>query len=127
MNRFQLKKMSKNRIKSSRKLLAGILLISSTLTAQNCKISKNIVASLKADVEYLADDKLEGRETGTIGEQLALEYLRVRLKDIGVKAQVHKFEFNGNVDISFWSTAKNLYPTKYSSNGSVEKSRSSRC
>ena len=35
------------------------------------KISKNVVASLKADVEYLADDKLEGRESGTNGEQLA--------------------------------------------------------
>ena len=105
----------------SKKLLVGILLVSSTLTAQNCKTSDKVVASLKTDVEYLSDDKLEGRETGTIGEQLALEYLVGRLKDIGVKAQVHKFEFNGNVAVSFWSTGKNLYPTKYSSNGSLEK------
>ena len=117
MNTLHLEKISKN----SRKLLAGIFLVSSTLTAQNCQTSKNVVASLRADVEYLADDKLEGRETGTIGEQLAIEYLQGRLNDIGVKAMVHKFEFNGNVAVSFWSTGKNLYPTKYSSSGSLEK------
>ena len=104
-----------------KKGILGLALLSSTLFAQDCKTSKKVIASLKADVGYLADDKLEGRETGTIGEQLALEYLGCRLKDIGIKAQVHKFEFNGNVDVSFWSTGKNLYPTKYSSNGSLEK------
>ena len=51
----------------SKKLLAGILLLSSTLTAQNFKRSDKVFASLKTDVENLADDKLEGRETGTIG------------------------------------------------------------
>ncbi len=104
-----------------KKILIGLVLVSSTVLAQNCKIAKSTVKSLKTDVEYLADDKLEGRETGTIGEQLALEYLWGRLKDIGVKTKVHKFEFNGNVAISFWSTASNMYPTKYSSNGSIEK------
>ena len=104
-----------------KKILLGFIFISSTVFAQDCKTSEKSILSIKTDVEYLADDKLEGRETGTIGEQLALEYLGGRLKDIGVKAQVHKFDFNGNVKVSFWSTGKNIYPTKYSSNGSLEK------
>jgi len=37
------------------------------------------------DVEYLASDELEGRETGTEGEIMAAEYISKRFKDIGLK------------------------------------------
>ncbi|MBC8265740.1 MAG: M20/M25/M40 family metallo-hydrolase [Flavobacteriales bacterium] len=104
-----------------KKILLGLLFISSAVFAQDCKTSKESISNIKADVEYLADDKLEGRETGTKGEQLALEYLGGRLKSIGVETKVHKFKFNGNVKLSFWTIASNMYPTKYSSNGSIEK------
>ncbi len=45
---------------------------------------KNGLSTYIADVSYLADDKLEGRETGTSGELLAAEYISKRMKKIGL-------------------------------------------
>lgn len=42
------------------------------------KADKIIIENLKTTVSFLADDKLEGRRTGTKGEQLAYEYLSER-------------------------------------------------
>ncbi len=39
---------------------------------------------MEADVTFLADDKLEGRNTGSKGEQLAAEYIAQRFKDLGL-------------------------------------------
>ncbi|HNP53576.1 MAG TPA: hypothetical protein PKK69_03120, partial [Ferruginibacter sp.] len=39
---------------------------------------------LKTHVSYLADDKLEGRRTGTAGEQLAYSYIEKQFKKIGL-------------------------------------------
>jgi Zn-dependent M28 family amino/carboxypeptidase len=41
---------------------------------------------IEADVANLADDKLEGRQTGTPGEKLASDYIIKRFKDIGIQA-----------------------------------------
>ena len=41
--------------------------------------------SIEADLRYLADDKLEGRETGTPGYDLAAEYVAGRFKEIGLE------------------------------------------
>lgn len=46
--------------------------------------SQTGIDKLKADVSYLADDKLEGREIGTKGELLAAEFIADRFKDIGL-------------------------------------------
>ena len=40
---------------------------------------------IAGDVRYLADDKLEGRETGTRGYDLAAEYAAKRLRQIGLQ------------------------------------------
>jgi Zn-dependent M28 family amino/carboxypeptidase len=40
---------------------------------------------IRADVVYLADDKLEGRETGTRGYEMAADYVAKRFADIGLK------------------------------------------
>ncbi len=42
------------------------------------------VTSIKDDVSFLADDALEGRQTGTKGEQAAATYIAERFKSIGV-------------------------------------------
>lgn len=45
---------------------------------QNCsteKASENITAELKDHVTFLASDELEGRQTGSEGEQIAIEYI----------------------------------------------------
>ncbi len=48
------------------------------------KADKVIVQNLKSHVEFLADDKLEGRRAGSNGEKLATEYLVAQFKSIGL-------------------------------------------
>ena len=50
-----------------------------SLSAQ--KISEK---QMKKDVEYLASDKLEGRNTGSPGEALAADYVAERFKKLGI-------------------------------------------
>jgi len=86
------------------------LLIPATLMAQSKKKKKQLlleeqkanstlVNNLKSHVQYLADDKLEGRRTGTKGEQLAMEYLVKQYTDLniepkGTNGYVQEFEIN---------------------------------
>jgi hypothetical protein len=61
--------------------------------AQQIKISKELeqslskvdTAQIKADIAYLADDKLQGRAPGTEGFRMAVDYVVARLKSLGVK------------------------------------------
>jgi aminopeptidase YwaD len=48
------------------------------------KADKVILQSLKSHIEFLADDKLEGRRAGSNGEKLATEYLVNQFKSIGL-------------------------------------------
>jgi hypothetical protein len=43
-----------------------------------------IVANIKANIQYLASDKLEGRRTGTTGEALAMQYIIAQYKQMGI-------------------------------------------
>ncbi len=58
--------------------------------ATSCKTTKLLtdqtvnVETIKKDVYFLADDKLEGREIGTNGELIAAEYIVKRFKEIGI-------------------------------------------
>ncbi len=45
----------------------------------------DVIRSLKNDVTYLADDKLEGRETGTKGAELAADYISKRFAELGLQ------------------------------------------
>jgi aminopeptidase YwaD len=72
-----------------RKRFSGFLGVVLLLSA--CSSTKKIVQpdtaltdSLKSHVQYLADDKLEGRRTGTVGEKLAMEYISQQFKSIGL-------------------------------------------
>lgn len=49
------------------------------------KADKIIVSNLKTHISYLADDKLEGRRTGTPGEKLAMEYISAEFQKIGIE------------------------------------------
>ena len=42
------------------------------------------IDNLKQHVQYLADDKLEGRRTGTNGEELAMQYISDQFRSIGL-------------------------------------------
>ena len=58
------------------RLLWLIVFVSTFANAQKLKkADKIILSSLKTHISYLADDKLEGRRTGTAGEKLANEYI----------------------------------------------------
>ena len=58
---------------------------------------------MKDDVSYLADDQLEGRQTGTPGELKALEYIQSRFEDmhiqpLGTSGYVQEFSFKPKTD-----------------------------
>jgi len=43
--------------------------------------------SIESDASFLADDALEGRQTGTDGEKKAVEYIQKRFKDLGLEGK----------------------------------------
>ena len=58
-----------------------------------------MVANLKAHIQYLANDKLEGRRTGTQGEVLAMQYISKQYEQIGLEPKgangyVQEFEID---------------------------------
>ncbi|MGC4101042.1 M28 family peptidase [Ferruginibacter sp.] len=84
------------------KHLVWLVLLSAQLApAQKLKkADKAIVAGLQAHIGYLADDKLEGRRTGTNGEKLAYEYISGEFAKNGLQAKgdngtyMQEFEVN---------------------------------
>jgi len=54
------------------------------ITLWGCKQTYTYENKIKEDVTFLADDKLEGRETGTKGEQAAAAYIAKRFEEIGL-------------------------------------------
>ena len=96
-----------------KKLLIVVLLFASGVHAQSKrkkrladeKANLELVANLKKHVQYLADDKLEGRRTGTKGEELALQYIIQQYQQIGLEARgkngfVQTFEINEGKQIT---------------------------
>jgi len=77
------------------KALCAILLAATATAgyAQQLKLSDEVKNSMnqvspdqiKADIAYLADDKLLGRAPGTPGYQMAVDYVVDRLKSLNVK------------------------------------------
>ncbi|HEY4322353.1 MAG TPA: M28 family peptidase [Mucilaginibacter sp.] len=74
-------------------LVISLISLSVTGIAQQIKLSKEVenalngvdTAQIKADITYLADDKLKGRLPGTEGYQMAVDYVVSQLKALGVK------------------------------------------
>jgi hypothetical protein len=82
------------KISFSYPLLTSIfLLINNSVFAQQIKLNGEVksaletvdTAQIKADITYLADDKLKGRLPGTEGYQMAVDYVTERLKSLGVQ------------------------------------------
>lgn len=62
-----------------------IFLLIAVFVMVACKTEpKKVENNMKEDVAYLADDKLEGRQTGTEGEKMAADYIVKRFKEIGL-------------------------------------------
>jgi hypothetical protein len=48
---------------------------------------KTNLVTIEEDVAFLADDKLEGRQTGSNGEKVAADYIAKRFEDLGLEAK----------------------------------------
>ena len=70
-----------------KRILWLALLISTVGSAQKLKkADRQVIANLQSHVGFLADDKLEGRRTGTNGEKLAYEYISKEFEAAGLRA-----------------------------------------
>ncbi|WPV68556.1 M20/M25/M40 family metallo-hydrolase [Chitinophaga sp. LS1] len=63
--------------------LLALVLPSAQLTAQK-KADRKTLGNLQTHISYLASDKLEGRLTGSPGEQLAASYISAQMKQAGL-------------------------------------------
>ncbi|MEI9808206.1 MAG: M28 family peptidase [Bacteroidota bacterium] len=67
------------------KTLFSLLFVITAASAQKLKKADKVtLTNLKSHIEYLADDKLEGRRAGSNGEKLAMEYISGQFKGIGL-------------------------------------------
>jgi aminopeptidase YwaD len=114
----------------------AFLFLASTLNAQKQKKGdKEMLASLKTNISYLADDKLEGRRTGTNGEKLAMEYISEQFKGAGLLPKgtdgyIQPFEVNEGKQLnedSYFSingtaleNGKDYFPFTFSGNKVID-------
>lgn len=61
-----------------------LLIVSVAHGQKGKREDRQLLQNLEAHVQYLADDKLEGRRTGTKGETLAAEYISEQFKKAGL-------------------------------------------
>lgn len=116
-------------------LLLLLLFVGSFTQAQKLKKEdKQLIANLQQHIQYLADDKLEGRRAGTQGEKLAAEYISNEFRKVGLQPQgkdyYQVFEINEGKQINpstfLTIDGKNLQLNKeyfvfpFSSNTTVE-------
>jgi aminopeptidase YwaD len=112
-------------------------LISSAISQKLRKADKAIIAGLQSDISYLSNDKLEGRRSGTTGENLASDYIIDEFSSTGLKAMGdsgtwrQRFEIYDGRDISHTRFSINnitlnltteYFPLSFSASGKVEGS-----
>jgi aminopeptidase YwaD len=67
-------------------ILLGLIFTTQTLIAQKIsKDDKKVIENLKVTINFLADDKLEGRRTGSTGEKLAYQFIEKEFKKVGLQ------------------------------------------
>lgn len=109
-------------------VLIVLLLIGKSSFSQDKELLKN----LKQHISTLADDAMEGRETGTKGEKLAYEYIinqftSIGLEKKGVNGYLQDFPFTRSVKAgkenkltvngTNFELSKHFFPMAYASNG----------
>ncbi len=116
-----------------------VLSISITASAQKLKkADKQVMANLKSHIAFLADDKLEGRRTGSNGEKLAFDYITNQFVAAGLApwgengGYVQAFEVNDGKQIgpstglsinnNILSPEKDFFPLAYSANAKISAS-----
>lgn len=99
------------------------------------KKDRQLLANLQQHVQFLADDKLEGRRTGTAGEKLAAEYISQQFKKLGLSPRgsegyLQPFEVNEGKQLNAGTSLtfdgekleihKDYFPLSYSPNLTLE-------
>jgi aminopeptidase YwaD len=128
-------------ISKMKKIFFLLTVISLTAHAQKskkaaAKADNAIIANLQMHVGYLADDKLEGRRTGTAGEKLAYEYITGEFAKIGLQPKgdngtyIQPFEVNEGRQVNPSThlivngndlvQGKEFFPFNFSPNSSLE-------
>lgn len=114
-----------------------LVLFAQTTVAQKLKKKDKVVfTNLQKHISFLADDKLEGRRTGTKGEKLAYEYISSEFSKAGLTAKgfnntyLQAFEVNEGkevnkpthliIDGNDLQLDKDYFPFVFSPNKSVE-------
>ena len=91
-----------------KKMYLILLLLASGFVSESQKLKKEekeLIALLQNHIHYLADDKLEGRRTGTQGEKLAADYISNEFRKIGLlpkgtQEYLQAFEINEGKQIN---------------------------
>jgi hypothetical protein len=111
-----------------------MLLLFFTVNLIQAHAQINLKNQLSAHVYYLSDDRLEGRATGSQGEQLALNYISSYFTDYGISPKgvegfVQSFDFTLGkkagvdnlmmVNKSTYEFINDYFPLNYSGNGLV--------
>jgi aminopeptidase YwaD len=122
-------------MKSVLSFLFFVLLTSTSLAQKLSKSDKVSLANLRTHTSYLADDKLEGRRTGTKGEELAYKYIVQQFEQNGIEPKgesgfLQAFEINEGKQVlasTFFifndehlKIDKDFFPFSWSANGKVE-------
>src|SRR5262245_47625446 len=65
---------------------AGLLVVAATAAAQPpLAVEQDMARRVRADVEFLASDNLEGRDTGSRGHAIAADYVASQFRAIGLE------------------------------------------
>ena len=93
------------------------------------KANETLTNNLKTHIQYLADDKLEGRRTGSHGEELAMKYIINQYQEAGLEPKgtdgyIQKFTINEGKQIDVATelivnkkslmVVKDFFPLSYS-------------
>ena len=121
-------------------LLVVLLFCQSASSQRLKKADKEVIENLRSEITFLANDKLEGRRTGTPGEKLAYEYLSTQFKNLGLAPKgdnntyIQTFEINEGKEIlpstnltingTTLSLDDEYFPFIFSANGSVKANAS---
>jgi aminopeptidase YwaD len=119
-----------------REFVLLFVLVTSFAQAQKLKKEdKQLIADLQQHISFLADDKLEGRRTGTAGEQAAADYISEQFKIAGLQPKgtagyLQPFEIAEGKKIASTTfctingqpldAGKDFFPLAYSPNISME-------
>ncbi len=122
-----------------KRFLGLVLLISMAGSAQKLKkADKLVVSNLQTHISFLADDKLEGRRTGSAGEKLAFDYISNQFATAGLEPRgenggyIQSFEVNEGKQVNPSTQLtinnnklvpdKDFFPLAFSSNIKTETS-----